>query len=135
MMDRRQFVQACAVLLGSNLLIAGCGSGSSGGSGNGSSITGLSKSRWMELPSTQFSVAHETYGAIDMQLTSIEDEIYSPEVEQFSVTLTGPDNPLFDEGKYEMYNESLGYVELYLQQGDNSQGKQVYRAVFSLLEA
>ena len=138
MMDRRQFVQACAVMLGSGVMVAGCGSGGGSSSESGTttgvaSDSSLSRSRWEELPSTSFSVTHDTFGAIDMELTAIDDEIPSSRAEQFSVVLTGPDNPLFPEGTYQVYNDSLGYIELYLQPGDNAAGQQNYRAVFSLI--
>jgi hypothetical protein len=149
MMDRREFVQACAVLLGSSVMLAGCGSDGSGSdgssstnsadgingtSGDGSEATGSYQNRWMQLPSTTFSVTHQTFGVIDMELTSVDDEMHSPKTEQFSVVLTGPDNPLFPEGTYQMYNDSLGYIDLYLQPGANALGQQTYRAVFSILE-
>jgi hypothetical protein len=138
MMDRREFVQACAVLLGGSVMITGCGGGSDSNlssAADGSSANGLAKDRWMQLPVTTFSVTHDTYGVIDMELTTIEDEYYTPETEQFSVTLKGPDNPLFDEDKYLVYNDSLGYLELFLQPGESAPGEQTYRAVFSLLQS
>ena len=137
MMDRREFIQACAVMLGSSAMVAGCGG--SGGSksesefSDGSSSSGLSRSRWEELPSTNFSVAHDTYGAIDMELTTIDDEAYSSKTEQFSVVLTGPEKPLFKEGSYRVYNSSLGYIDLYLQPGESNPGEQNYRAIFNLV--
>ena len=148
MMERREFIQACAVLLGSSITIAGCGrlpieaetfragsggSSESGGTTDVSAESGLNKQRWMELPSTTFSVAHETFGAIDMQLTNIEDEFLLSSSEQFSVTLTGPEMPLFAEDRYQVYNASLGYIELYLQPGESAPGEQNYRAIFNLL--
>ena len=54
MMDRRQFVQACAVMLGSSVIITGCGS--DGGTSDNSFDSGssLSRNRWEQLPSIQF---------------------------------------------------------------------------------
>ena len=137
MMNRRDFVQACTVILGSSVLPVGCGD--SGGDdpmqNDVSTLPDLSKSKWIDIPSTAFSVTHETYGVVDMTLTDIEDELLIPEAEQFSITLTGPELPVLDEDNYQVYNESLGYVVLYLQPGASPAGVQNYRAVFSLLDS
>lgn len=138
MMERRQFIQACIVMLGGSALAAGCGSG--GGTDGDTTATagndlatGYARNTWATLPSLVFSVEHVTYGVIDMTMTDIEDDFYSPETEQFSVMLTGPETPLFAEGLYAMYNASLGNLQLYLQPSESPAGVQKYRAVFSLL--
>ena len=137
MMERRQFIQACAAMLGSSVLAAGCGSSGDSGSdtlssGDDFSRPDLARARWDGV-STTFSVAHDDFGVIDMTLVEIDDSAYTLETEQFSIILSGPDAPLFDEGRYAVYNESLGDIELYLQPGDSTVGEQKYRAVFSLL--
>ena len=137
MMERREFIQACAAILGSSVLAVGCGSsGDSGGdtqtSGDDFSRPNLARSRWDGV-STTFSVAHRDYGVIDMTLVEIDDSAYTPEAEQFSIVLSGPDSAVFDEGRYKVYNDSLGDFELYLQPGESAAGEQKYRAVFSLL--
>ena len=63
----------------------------------------------------------------------VDDEIFSADAEQFSVCFRGPETPVFSEGIYNMYNETLGYIDLYLQPGDSPAGETKYRAVFSLL--
>ena len=138
MMERRQFIQACIVMLGSSALAAGCGS--EGGTDGDAAITagndlatGMARDTWSALPSLVFSVEHATYGVIDMKMTNVEDDFYSPETEQFSVMLTGPETPLFGEGLYTMYNASLGNLQLFLQPSESPAGVQKYRAVFSLL--
>jgi hypothetical protein len=139
MMDRRKFVQACTVLLGSSVLAAGCGGSGGGGdpadvSIDNVSLPDLSKSRWVNLPATNFFVTHSTYGAIDMELTAIDDDILIPEAEQFSVTLRGPELPLLEEDVYQVYNDTFGYFELFLQPATSAPGEQNYRAVFSILQ-
>ena len=137
MMQRREFIQACAAILGSSMLAVGCGtSDDSGGdtqtTSNDFSRPDLARARWDSV-STTFSVAHEDYGVIDMTLVEVDDSTYTAETEQFSIVLSGPDSAVFDEGRYKVYNESLGDFELYLQPGDSAAGEQKYRAVFSLL--
>lgn len=135
-MERRDFIQACMVLLGSSVIPVGCGQG--GGDPatfDDFSLPDLSQGRWVDNPETTFSVSHPDFGVIDMELTAIDDEYYSLEAEQFSIVLTGPELPLLDEGKYQVYNASLGYIDLYLQVGDASTGTQNYRAIFSILQA
>ena len=136
MMERREFIRACTVLIGSAALPIGCGQ--SGGGGDDQTDTyempDLSRNRWVDIPDTTFSVTHSSFGAIDMTMTAIDDEIYDPVTDQFSVVLTGPDNPLFEEGVYQVYNSTFGYIELYLQPGDSpAAGSQNYRTLFSLL--
>ena len=119
---------------GSSSLLAGCGSGGgSDGDSASSDASDLSRSRWEELPSTDFSVTHERYGAVDMKLTAIDDEFNGDRAEQFSVVLTGPTDPTLKEGTYQVYNDSLGYIELFLQPGKRANGQQDYRAIFSLV--
>jgi len=138
MMERREFIQACAAMLGSSVLVAGCGSsGDSDGTAtttdSDAPLPNLSRGRWDAIPSTTFSVAHGSFGAIDMTLVEIEDYSATIGTEQFSIVLTAPETPLFSEGRYRVYNASLGDFELYLQQSESSPGAQRYRAVFSLL--
>ena len=138
MMDRRAFFQSCAVLLGSTVLPVGCGGGSGGDtelSIGDADIIDLSKSRFVDIPSTLFSVSHDTYGVIDLNINEIDDEVFSMETEQFSVVLAGPELPVLQEGKYQVYNASLSYIELYLQPAESPAGEQLYRAMFSILQA
>ena len=138
-MERRKFIQTCAVVVGSTVLPMGCGS-SDGGSdeapgSSDSSPRNLARGRWTSLDDNNFSVAHDTYGAIDMQLTSVDEEMYDPVTDQFSIVLTGPELPLLDEGVYPVYNSAFGYIDLFLQPGESSPGVQTYRSMFSLLQA
>lgn len=138
MMERREFLRACAVMLGSSVFPIACSqSGNEATTSTDSSPSSLSysKQQFLELPATVFSVTHESYGVIDMQLVEVEDEAISPGTEQFSVCLDGPDNPVFEEGSYAMYNDSLGDIELFLQPAEGSASGQKYRAIFSLLDA
>ncbi len=139
-MDRRTFFQSCAVLIGSTVLPVGCGGGSGSGSDavlsiGDADIIDLSKSRFVDIPSTLFSVSHDSYGVIDLNISEIDDEVFSMETEQFSVVLSGPELPVLEEGRYQVYNESLSYIELYLQPGQSPAGEQLYRAMFSILQA
>lgn len=141
-MDRRKFVRFSAALIGSSTLLAACGGGGESGIDMDSSATAndlrfneFSKSKFAENPSPVYSVSHDSYGAIDFTLSEVADEYISPEAEQFSVVLTGPELPLFKEGNYQIYNNSLGYFELYLQPGESATGEQRYRAIFSILKS
>lgn len=135
MMERREFVKACIVVTGSTVLPIGCGQSGGGSSSSTDEFSrpDLNRSRWVALEDNHFSVAHDSFGAIDMELTDIEDEHYDPVTDQFSVVLTGPEQPLFEEGVYQVYNSSLGYIELYLQPGESAAGEQKYRTMFSIL--
>ena len=144
MMERREFIQACAVVAGSAVLQAGCGGGG-GGSESGaealplsfdqSQLPDLNRLRWEALSDINVSVAHDTFGAIDMVVASVDDEMYDPVTEQFSVVFRGPELPLFEDGVYEVYNSTLGYFQLHLQPGERIGGTQQYRAMFSILRS
>ena len=69
-----------------------------------------------------------------MELTAIDDDYLISESEQFSIILRGPELPLLEEDVYQVYNDSFGYIELYLQPGTSAPGEQNYRAVFSILQ-
>ena len=141
MIERRDFIQACVVIVGSTALPMGCGGGSDSG-GGANEVTGtdiyslpdLNRGRWEGLDDNNFSVTHKKYGAIDMQLTSIDNEFFDPVTDQFSVVLAGPELPLLEEGVYQVYNSSLGYIDLYLQPGDSPAGEQRYRIPLSILD-
>ncbi len=141
-MDRRKFFEFSAALIGSTVLPVGCGGGSESGIDIelGTAATDLdviefSKNKFVETPATIYSVSHDTYGAIDLILSEVDDEYISPEAEQFSVVLTGPELPFLKEDNYQIYNDSLGYFELYLQPGESPVGEQRYRAIFSILKS
>ena len=138
-MERRNFVQACTLILACSFFAVGCGGGGGGSepaevTGN-SSLPDLSKNRWTDVSSTNFSVSHSIYGAIDMELTAIDDDLQIPETEQFSITLRGPELPLLEEDLYQVYNDTFGYIELYLQPGPSTPGEQTYFAMFSILQS
>ena len=137
-MDRREIILAATVLLGCGVLVVGCSDGGESDPADVSvdqfSLPDLSKHRWVNITTTDFSVAHSTYGAIDMEMTAVDDDFFTAESEQFSVTFRGPESPLLEEGVYQVYNETFGYIELYLQPATSSPGNQSYRAVFSILQ-
>jgi len=138
MMERRDFIQACGALLGSSLLLAGCGSSDGGADevtlgGDDFSLPDLNRGKWARLSDLNFSVAHDTYGAIDTTLTAVDDGTYDAQADQFSIVLTGPELPRLEDGVYQVYNSSLGYIDLYLQAGESPAGEQRYRSHFSLL--
>ena len=137
-MDYREFILASTVLLGCSVLAVGCSDGGGSNPADVSvdefSLPDLSKHRWVDIATTDFSVTHSIYGAIDMEMTAIDDDIYTPKSEQFSVTFRGPELPLLEEGVYQVYNDTFGYIELYLQPATSAPGNQFYRAVFSILQ-
>jgi len=139
-MDRREFFKRLCALSGTmvvpvSLIPAGCSS--SHDSDNEATQTGtspaISRKTFEETIDTVFSVTHETYGVVDLQLNIVADEIFIPEADQFSISLSGPESPVLEEGSYEIYNDNLGNIDLYLQPGGTGNGLQHYNAVFSLL--
>lgn len=141
MMDRREFFLKLCALSGAAILPAGCSQ--DGGTASvaplplpdTSTPLALSKQSFLNTIDTVFSVTHDLYGVVDLQLTRVVDEIYTPEAEQFSIALSGPDAPLLEEASYAVYNDDLGNIDLYIQPGEAVDGQQAYIAVFSLLNS
>jgi hypothetical protein len=136
MMDRREFFKKLCALSGSLIIPPGCSQDSSTALDSASSAPlAFSKQNFTDTIDTVFSVSHDMYGVIDMQLKLVADEMFTPEAEQFSISLAGPTSPVLSEDTYEVYNDFMGNIKLYLQPGDASNGQQHYVAVFSLLNA
>jgi len=137
-MDRREFFKKLCALSGTlvipvGMIPAGCSQdGGSTQADTGASLA-FSKQVFENNIDTVFSVTHETYGVVDLTLNLVADEMYIPEAEQFSISLSGPESPVLQEDSYAIYNDNLGNIDLYIQPGDASNGLQHYVAVFSLL--
>ena len=136
MMDRREFFKKLCVLSGSLVIPTGCSQDRSTAQESESSTTlAFSKQNFIDIIDTVFSVSHDMYGVIDLQLNLVTDEMFIQEAEQFSISLSGPASPVLKEGTYDVYNDFMSNINLYLQPGEVSNGQQHYVAVFSLLNA
>ena len=138
MMDRREFFLKLCALSGSLVLPVGCsqdGGTTSVGLPDGpvNTAVAFSKQSFLSTIDTVFSVTHDFYGVVDLQLNLVTDEFYTPEAEQFSISLSGPEVPVLEEASYAVYNDDFGNIDLYIQPGESGNGQQKYVAVFSLL--
>ena len=142
--DRRAFFKKLCALSASLAIPAGCsqsGDSVSVDSATTDTVTPLSSSPALSRQAfentidTVFSVTHQTYGIVDLQLKIVDSEVFIPEADQFVISLIGPDNPTLQEDSYAVYNDNLGDFELYIQPGEASDGQQFYVAVFSLLNS
>lgn len=144
-MDRRGFFRKLCVLSASLVIPAACSQDSSTSLSElpseniDSSATGsetkLSRVAFANNLNTTMSVTHDSIGVVDLQLSHVNDEMVIPEADQFALTLVGPTAPLLEEKTYEVYNENIGYFELYIQPVSASGGQQNYIAIFSLLNS
>lgn len=145
-MDRREFFKRLCALSGTMMIPAGlmlpAGCSQEGGIADAgltgtpsTSSTILSKQVFEDTIDTVFSVTHDLYGVVDLQLKLVKDEVFIPEAEQFMISLSGPVSPVLAEGTYAVYNDNLGNIDLYIQPGESTNGLQHYVAVFSLLNA
>lgn len=142
-MDRREFFKKLCALSGSlliplGMIPAGCSQDGTATNVNlpdspTTSTATLSKQAFIDTIDTVFSVTHEVYGVVDLQLNLVADETFIPEAEQFIITLSGPESPVLKEDNYAVYNDNLGDIDLFIQPGDASNGQQHYVAVFALL--
>ena len=135
MMDRREFVKRICALSGTLILPVGCSQDSTTAVNLPGETFEFNKLSFENSIDTVFSVTHDEHGIVDLRLDLVVDEMPIPEAEQFSVTLSGPDVPLLEEGSYAVYNDHFGNIDLYLQPGEASDGQQHYVAMFSLLRA
>lgn len=139
-MDRREFFKRLCALSGTliipvGMIPAGCSQENGTPAVNlptDAPVT-LSRQSFEDTIDTVFSVTHETYGVVDLQLNLVADETFIPEADQFSISLSGPETPILKEDSYTIYNDNLGSFDLYIQPGSASNGQQHYVAVFSLL--
>ena len=136
MMDRREFFKRLCALTGTLIIPVGCSQDSttSLAPAEGSPVA-FSQLAFENSIDTVFSVTHDVFGVVDLNLTGVADEMIIPEAEQFSVTLSGPELPVLEENSYAVYNDDFGNIDLYIQPGQSSNGQQHYVAVFSLLHA
>ena len=143
--DRRAFFKKLCALSASLAIPAGCSQSGDSVSVDSaatpdtvtpvSSSPALSRQAFEDTIDTVFSVTHQTYGIVDLQLKIVDSEVFIPEADQFVISLIGPDNPALQEDSYAVYNDNLGDFELYIQPGEASNGQQFYVAVFSLLNS
>ena len=136
MMDRREFFKRACALTGTLILPAGC---SQDGAGllNAPSNAPLAFSQlsFEDSIDTVFSVTHETFGIVDLNLTGVTNELFIPEADQFSALLAGPEQPVLEEDTYAVYNDNFGDISLYIQPGATGGGQQHYVVAFSLLNS
>ena len=135
MMDRREFFKRLCALSGTLILPIGCSQDSTTAVNLPGETFEFSKLSFENSSDTVFSVTHDEHGIVDLRLDLVADELPIPEAEQFSVSLSGPEVPLLEEGSYAVYNDNFGNIDLYLQPGEASDGQQHYVAMFSLLHA
>lgn len=143
-MDRRSFFRKLAVLSAAAVIPVGCSSGGDGSapaidvsdiSTDTSSSSELSRLAFANNINTTLSVTHDTIGVVDLQLANVNDEMVIPEADQFALSLTGPSSPVLEEKTYQVYNQNIGYFDLYIQPADAGNGQQNYMAIFSLLNS
>lgn len=141
-MHRREFFKKLCALSASMAFPVACSQSGDSASTEGTHpdtvipINGnpaLSRQAFEDTIDTVFSVTHQNFGIVDLQLKIVADEFFIPEADQFSISLTGPDSPVLPEDIYSVYNDNLGDFNLYIQPGDANNGQQFYVAVFSLL--
>jgi len=143
-MDRRDFFRKLCAISATAIFPVACSSGGGDSSpavqvdSTDNTVTdtvSFSKLAFVNNIDTVFSVTHDTYGVIDLQLTNVEDATIIEQAEQFIIALNGPESPVLTDSTHQIYNQNLGNFELYLQTGSSEQGRQNYIAVFSLLHA
>jgi hypothetical protein len=135
MMDRREFVKHLCALTGTLILPVGCSQENSTALNLPGESAAFSKTSFENAIDTVFSVTHDVHGVVDLRLNLVADEMPIAEAEQFSISLSGPDLPVLEEGSYAVYNDNFGDIALYIQPGQNNGGLQHYVAMFSLLHA
>jgi len=97
--------------------------------GASSSPPVLTKDQFAPLVNSWFDVG----GTLSLQLVQIVDGPVSPSTEQFSLEFCGAEAPALPAGLYDVSQDTLGPLQLYLEPiGADAQGAW-YRADFNLL--
>ncbi len=93
----------------------------------------LHRESFAELLDEPFRVVPRDSPAFDLRLKNVSEHLRSARQEAFSVIFHGPPSPFIQQGIYQLHNEKLGDIELFLVPiGRDSDGFQ-YEAVFNRL--
>jgi len=71
--------------------------------------------------------------ALPLELSAV-DEGSNAQVEQFSLTFTGPESPWLRQGTYALKHETAGEIELFLVPLGPRDGRMIYESVFARLK-
>jgi hypothetical protein len=91
----------------------------------------LSSRDFAECVRTAFEIEATAAERVKLELTGVTEQTYSPELETFTLTFSGPSSPFLPQRSYRVCHEKLGALDLFLVPlGPDAKGMQ-YEAVFN----
>ncbi len=95
----------------------------------------LHKESFADCLNEAFHVRQSGSSGLDLKLTEVTVQVKTPRQETFSVSFHGPAQPFLQQGVYQLHNDSLGDLELFLVPIARDQDGYQYEAVFNRLIA
>lgn len=77
-------------------------------------IEKITKEMFAESVKTKFRIKTETPEPVELELVELTEGVSSSRHEQFSLIFHGPKNPFLPQMIYQMENEKLGELEIFL---------------------
>ncbi|MCS7459127.1 hypothetical protein N0M98_03145 [Paenibacillus doosanensis] len=95
----------------------------------------LSKDSLADFQSVLYSrfQAESDSGPVELKLTEVEVKQASPQAEQFSLLLKGPEAPFLPQQMYRMNHEQLGELDLFMVPVGKGKDGFLYEIVFNRL--
>lgn len=91
----------------------------------------LSQNVFRENLNTRFDVSHGEAETVELELIECNDLGSTPKQEQFSIVFRGPLQPFLPQMTYEMKNENLGDVFIFIVPVRRDSEFMYYEAVFN----
>ncbi len=96
-------------------------------------LESLHKEAFAECVNEVFHVARPGSADFEIELSEVTEQFRTPRQEAFSVVFHGPADPYLKQGSYQLRNEKLGEMELFLVPIAKDQAGYQYEAVFNRL--
>jgi len=94
----------------------------------------ISFAEYADQEGTSFRIHGEEGQVLELLISSVEEHPGNPSLEQFSLFLHGPKDPLLQSGSYEVQHDALGVHLLYLSALDRNEKGCSYQALFNRLK-
>lgn len=96
-------------------------------------LESLHKEAFADCVNEVFRVTRAGSADFEIKLTEVTEQFHTPRQEAFSVVFHGPADPFMQQGSYQLRNEKLGEMELFLVPIAKDQDGYEYEAVFNRL--
>lgn len=94
-------------------------------------IERITKEMFAESLKTRFRLKAETPEPVELELVELSEGMSSPRNEQFALLFHGPQSPFLEQMIYQLENEKLGEIEIFLVPVGRHQNGFQYEASFN----